>query len=151
MVVLSIHTSPLIFWAHFQVHFCASAIEISVITKVLSLFFDEVMLLWPQNRPRSHNSNPANKCRCREFVMLHCIKTDQSACSAQTGLAMNSNRSLFFLSNIKEIFYDIVWWRRPINKIEIRMINTTPNKLLFIIFGFVEANNPRNIEMFENL
>ena len=79
LIVLSVKTPSLVFWTHFEVHFRATSIDVSVFSKIHCFFFYQVMLLWPKYRTRSCYSYPANECSCWEFIMFHCIKTNECA------------------------------------------------------------------------
>jgi hypothetical protein len=89
LVIFTVHASSFVFRAHLQVHFSTTTIQISIVAEVLGFFFNEIVLLWTEDRAWSHDSDPANESGCWELIMFHSVKTDKCASTAQACLAMD--------------------------------------------------------------
>ena len=80
----------------------------------LGLFLHQEKLLRPQNTARASNSDPTYELLSRDLIVFHSIKSDQSACTSKTRLAMDSNSSWIRLgemsfANVQEIIHNIFW------------------------------------------
>ena len=109
------------------------------------------MLLWTKDTARSGNSDPSNEISCWEFKMLHCIQTNQRTSSTKTSFTVNSKSTRLSFWNLQKFINNILRWCGTINKKQIWMLYTISYKSLSIVFGFVQPNNSRNIEMIEDL
>lgn len=70
------------------------------------LHFDEVILLWAQNRPRPGYAYPPYELCSWEVVVLHGVASDECTRSSQSGLAVNGQSSLCTFGIVQEVLYD---------------------------------------------
>ena len=71
LALISVAALVLIFRGHFD-----SVVE-CVASEVLGLFFEQVVLLWTENRARSCDSDPPDEVRGREFEVLHRVAANE--------------------------------------------------------------------------
>ena len=83
--------------------------------------------------------------------MLHDIATDKRACSAQSGLAMDSQDSWVSLAHLKELVYDEVRWCRSINEEHISVVNAALGELSPVVLCLVQAHHMCDAEVTEHL
>lgn len=109
-------------------------------------------MLWSQNWTRPCNSNPAYKRFSRYLVLLHSPEAYKRSCSTKTSFTMDSYGSTIwfwkvFLSHLKKLIYNIVWWCRSINEEQIIESNAVFDKILLIIFLLIESYNSLNTKL----
>ena len=83
--------------------------------------------------------------------MLHGIDTNQSTGSAEPSLAMDSDCAVFSLTYLQKLVDNRVRGRASINKEEVSVVDSVPNELLSLVFGFVQSDNMGYAEMLEHL
>ena len=123
---------------------------------IVWLHLGQIELLWPQNRSRSGNSDPADEGLSRNLEVLHGPKSDQCACSSQSCLAVNGDGASIWLCkmcihHLKKLINDIVRWRAAIDEKEIVVFYSIVNKVPFVILFFVQSNHALDPKLVENV
>ena len=88
--------------------------------------------------------------------MLHCPKTNESACSSKTSFAVDGNSSMIrfgkvILDDGEEISNNFIRWSGSINKEQIIMSNSFVFKMLFIVFLLIKSDYPGDINVVEDI
>lgn len=75
----------------------------------MGLIYKKKVLLGSENRSWSGDSDPANKVRSWEPVMLHAVNRNESPCSPQTRFTVNCNQSFFPFANLQKLLDDVLF------------------------------------------
>ena len=109
------------------------------------------MLLGAEDRPWRRNPDPANESSGWEFVVLHRVNSNQSACPSEASLAVNGHDSRLPLCYVEETLDNVLGRRGPIDEEEIGVIDSIPYKPICIILLLVQPNDSRDFEVLEHL
>ena len=74
-------------------------------------------------------------------MVLHEVAGDESACSTETGLAVDGNSTLCTLAYVEEGIEDRVGWRTPVVEEEIVVVESGSGEPLASVELLVEAND----------
>lgn len=64
---------------------------------------------------------------------------------------MNRDGAFLGFSRGQELIYDVVWWCRAIQEVQIQMFDSMFRELLLVVLRFVEAHDKGNTHFLENL
>lgn len=100
----------------------------------------QVHLLRPQDASGSSYSDPTDESSGWESVVLHGEQADQGSGPTESGLAMNSDSSLFLLCNLQELIDDVLRRASSIWELKVDMVNTTLLEDFLVVLRFVQTN-----------
>lgn len=99
------------------------------------------MLLWPEDRARSGNPDPADEVCSWELEVFHGVASYQGASTAQASLAVNSKDARVTLTQLEELVHDELRWCRTIDEEQVCVVDPILCELGSVVVGFVEADN----------
>lgn len=74
----------------------------------------------------------------------HHVGSNVSPCTAQSGLAVHSNRSRLLLAGAQEALQDVVCGVAPVLVEEVHMADTSSGKYILVIALLIEADDTRH-------
>ena len=159
MTTLAEYSLVLVFRTHL-VHFRgASALQCLFLRRVSDVFrfdLEQVELLGSENRTRSRDADPTDEGLSRDLVVLHGIEADEGTRAAETRLAVDGDSACVgvlevLLTGVHELVNDELGWGRSIGEDHVIMGDALAEEGCAIVFGFVQADNPADIQVFEDV
>lgn len=108
------------------------------------------MLLWTQDGTWPGYSDPSNKIRCIEVIMLHCIGCYQGACPTKSSFAVNSNCSFFIFDNVQELVNNGHTGSCSISEKQFVVFDAVLSEAFSLIGFIVEPDYGRHSQFLEN-